>query len=53
MLFNDVIEKYDFQGIVFPSVDVVNDFRVSKAFDICRDQGIWLKLLHINFEAIE
>ena len=48
-----IIEKYDFQGIVFPSVGVVKDFKVSKAFDICRDQGIWLKLLQINFEEIE
>jgi UDP-GlcNAc:undecaprenyl-phosphate GlcNAc-1-phosphate transferase len=48
-----IIEKYDFQGIVFPSKDVVRIFKESDAFDICQDRGIWLKLFQINFEAIE
>ncbi|MFN2234983.1 MAG: hypothetical protein ACK2U1_12215 [Anaerolineales bacterium] len=48
-----IIEKYDFQGIVFPSEDVVKVFKDSKAFDICHERGMWLKLLQINFESIE
>jgi FlaA1/EpsC-like NDP-sugar epimerase len=51
--FSTVIEKYDFQGIVFPSNEVVEIFKTSKAVGICHDRGIWLKQLQINFVSIE
>ena len=49
----NVIDKYDFQGIIFPSEDVVNIFKASQAKGICKDRGIWLRRLHVNFVTIE
>jgi FlaA1/EpsC-like NDP-sugar epimerase len=50
---SNVIDKYDFQGIIFPSEDVVKIFKESHAKGICKDHGIWFRLLQVNFESIE
>ena len=48
-----IIDKFNFQGIVFPSDEVVKIFKESNAFSICQDRGIWLKRLQVNFESID
>ncbi len=48
-----IINKYDFQGIILPSEELIKKFLASDASEICKDRGIWLKRLQINFESIE
>lgn len=48
-----IIDKYNFQGIIFPSEELINEFLASDAHKICQDNNIWLKKLQINFESIE
>jgi len=48
-----LIDKYDFQGIVFPSSEMLTIFQGTKAVDICKDRGIWLKRFLVNFESVE
>ena len=48
-----VIEKFEFQGIIFPSDERIKIFQDSDGIDLCKDRGIWLKRLQINFESIE
>jgi len=50
---NEVIEKYDFQGIIFPSDEMIESFKKTDAVNICKDHGIWLKCLKVNFDSIE
>ena len=52
-LVNNIVEKYNFQGIIFPSDENVNNFLNSSAADICSNRGIWLKRLQIKFELVE
>ena len=50
---DSIIQKYDFQGILLPAGELINDFLASGAIDICKDQDIWLKRLQVDFESIE
>jgi FlaA1/EpsC-like NDP-sugar epimerase len=50
---DSIVEKYNFEGIVFPSTNVVKTFMDSSALDICLKRGIWLKRLQVNFENID
>jgi UDP-GlcNAc:undecaprenyl-phosphate GlcNAc-1-phosphate transferase len=50
---SEVIEKYDFQGIIFPSEKMIESFKKTDAVNICKDHGIWLKRLKVNFDSIE
>jgi FlaA1/EpsC-like NDP-sugar epimerase len=51
--FGDIVEKYEFQGIIFPSEEMIENFKGSSAFELCKDHGIWLKRFLVNFETIE
>ncbi len=48
-----IIDKYDFQGIILPSEELINNFRSTTATKTCQDRGIWLKRLQIDFESLE
>lgn len=50
---DEIIEKYAFQGIILPSEALINSFLSSEASKTCKERGIWLKRLQINFESIE
>ncbi len=50
---SEIIEKYEFQGIIIPSDQMIEIFKETDAVNICKEHGIWLKRLKVNFHAIE
>jgi UDP-GlcNAc:undecaprenyl-phosphate GlcNAc-1-phosphate transferase len=48
-----VIEKHEFQGILLTSKERMEAFRTAEIDKICKNHGIWLKRLQINFEDVE
>jgi FlaA1/EpsC-like NDP-sugar epimerase len=51
--FEDIIEKYDFQGLIIPSDEMYVNLRNSSALKICRERKIWLKQLRVRFDPVE
>jgi len=49
----DIIDQYNFQGVILPSDDMIKSFQESGASNICKNNGIWLRQLRVNFDPVE
>ena len=48
----DVLQQYHVEGLIIASKSIEDSGRLSQITELCQEQGVWVKVLRLEFEAV-